>query len=102
MLETAKPKLQTDIEQALYNALYKAQMTQCKNDGSEMGQMMESHLSQGAQEYAQNAAKEAAGPIATAIYDFVKQIGITAIPSALVSPSGPVTGVINMPDFTIS
>lgn len=102
MLETAKPKLQTDIENAIFEAFKEAEMTQCSNDGSILGNAMEAHIQQGASKYAKKAAEIAAPKIAEAIYDFVKEIGITATPTTLVSPSGPVTGVIKMPDFTIS
>ena len=52
--------------------------------------------------YAKKAAEKASQPLAEAIYNFVMEIGILAVPKSLTAPNGPVSGVINMVDFKVS
>lgn len=110
MLSTAKPKLKSDIEKILYDAMYEAYKTTfIKSSDSEavINNNAEKEINDAAEKFADKASKTAAGPLATAIYDFVKSIGIMATPKGtLLSPGGltpaPVTGTIMMTDFTIS
>lgn len=110
MLSTAKPKLQSDIKDILYNALYEAYLTTFSTSDITEGVInnaAEDEIKSSGEKFAKKCAEKAAGPLATAIYDFVKQIGITATPKGtLISPGGmvpaPVTGSILMTDFTIT
>ena len=104
MLSSAKPKLEKDIEDILYKALYKAQNMVFEPGGSEpmIDNFIKNTIDKTAKEYAKTAAKEAAKPLAEAIYNFVKEIGIVATPKALISPHGPVIGTININEFKIT
>lgn len=111
MLSTAKPKLQSDIEKILYDSLYEAYLTTYLDSTVDVEGSISSNandeIKKAAEKFAEKASKTAASPLATAIYDFVKSIGIMASPKGtLISPGGltptPVTGTIIMTDFTIS
>lgn len=110
MLSSAKPKLKSDLEKILYDAMYEAYKTtfleSSITDGS-ISKNADNEIETAAKKFADKASKTAAEPMATAIYDFVKSIGIMASPKGtLISPGGlvpaPVTGTILMTDFTIS
>lgn len=103
MLSDAKKPLEDAIYEALKNALYEAYMSQINEDGNaNLLDAMKNHMSKASMNFSEKAASEAAPKIADAIYDFVKAIGITATPTTLMSPSGPVTGAINPTDFQIN
>ena len=113
MLSTAKPILQSQLLQILQNASYEMFMTQfAKNQISEAGKYdgdRENKMKQFASEFSQKFAQEASGPVAQAIYDFVKEIGIqVTIPSSVISPAkppplpgGPCSGMIPMINIKI-
>lgn len=104
MLKSALPKLQSNIEKILTESLYEAQMTSFKASGQEsiIDNFCNNAIKEAAMEYAKKASEKASKPLAEAIYDFVMEIGIIAVPKSLTSPAGPVSGVINMADFKIS
>lgn len=104
MLIDALPTLQQEIQNALQTGLIQAQMTQIAPSNDEMGAAMTAMMQSMAMNYATAAATTAAPMIAQAIYKFVSQIGITAMPKTLTTttPGNPITGVINMKDFIIS
>lgn len=103
MLSDAKPELEQEICDALRKALYEAQMIFFQeSDNATANSAMKKHMIELSMKFSDKAATEAAPKIANAIYDFVKSIGITAVPKTLVSPSGPVTGSINITDFKIN
>ena len=104
MLSTAKPKLQMDIKMALSssktakvfeNALLSTfPDIDDENGGKEIAEMFGKLCAKG-------LASALAQPITDAIDSYVKQIGILATPTALVSPVGPVAGAISPIDFQI-
>jgi len=104
MLKSALPKLQGDIEKILIDSLYEAQMSVFKANGSEpvIDTYCNTTLQESAMSYAKKAAEKASQPLAEAIYNFVMEIGILAVPKSLTAPNGPVSGVINMVDFKVS
>ena len=108
MLSTAKKKLQDDLKTILKKSLYDAYMTtflSSSDTEAVISEYIKIEIDKAAEAFSESAAESAAEPLATAIYDFVKQIGITAIPKGgLVAPpgGGPVTGVININEFSIS
>ena len=56
-----------------------------------------------ANDFAEKLSKTLASDLATAIHDFVKEIGIqiNTVPPSVIAPSGPCTGMIPMTSFTI-
>lgn len=112
MLSVAKPKFEKDLKVIMENAFYKAYMdtflksnTTSKSDG-EANKAHEDI----AKKFAKTMAEKATAPTVTAIYNFVKEIGITlnippsviAPPSPPALPGGPCSGVIPLNNFTIS
>lgn len=92
----AKPKLQSD----LYKAFYDAYMTQCGTDpgagkyNNEANKVMMDH--------ADKFANSLSTDMAEAIYNFVKEIGIQAtVTGTVIAPSGPCTGNIPPTSFTV-
>lgn len=110
MLSTAKPTLESNIKQILYDSLYNALKSMYSNSSlteAVINNAAKKEIDDASKKTAQIFADDASGPLADAIYDFVKSIGITATPKGtLISPGGmtpaPVTGSIVMSDFTIS
>lgn len=106
-LSASKIKLEQDLKKAFENAAYDAYMTQyspnqvsqaANYDGGNKKAMEDK-----ANDFAKTLSNELASDLATAIYDFVKEIGIqiNTIPPSVIAPSGPVTGTIPMASFTI-
>lgn len=106
-LGAAKTKLEMDLKKAFKDAAYEAFMTQHEantiSDASKYDSDRKDALDKKANEYADALANNLAGDLATAIHDFVKEIGIqiNTIPPSVIAPSGPVTGMIPMTSFTI-
>ena len=120
MLSTEKPILEQKLKQILYNAAksagktasYEAYMTQLGNDpdvgkyNDEAKKSIEDAADKFSKKFAEEFAKELSkdlpGEMATAIYNFVKGIGIMAtVMPTVVSPMGPCSGVMSPTDFTI-
>ena len=111
MLSTAKPILQNDLKKLLESAAYDAYMELLqKNQVSEAGNdgEIEKEHKKLADKFSKKFASTAAGPVATAIHDFVKEIGISCtIPPSVISPitpfipGGPCSGTIPPTSFTI-
>lgn len=96
-LAGAKPIL----EQNLYKAFYDAYMTQYEANGEAQSHSstMQSNITSAADKFAKELSKQ----MATAIHDFVKEIGITAtVSGTVIAPSGPCTGSLPPTSFTIS
>lgn len=110
MLITAKPVLESKINQILFDSLYKSLNLMYSNSSlseNVINSTGQKEIDDASEKTAKSFADNASGPLADAIYDFVKSIGITATPKGtLISPGGmapaPVTGSIIMSDFTIS
>lgn len=111
MLSTAKPILQNDLKKLLEIAAYDAymellqknQVPQAGNDND-----IKTKHEEIAKAFSKTFASTAAGPVATAIHDFVKEIGISCtIPPSVISPitpfipGGPCSGTIPPTSFTI-
>jgi hypothetical protein len=95
-LAGALPKLQSDLYKAFYDA-YKTQFTINSQAGAQVG-IVSSGIDKAANQFAMKLSQD----MSKAIYDFVKEIGIQANASGVVvSPSGPCTGIIPIPNFTI-
>lgn len=96
-LAAAKPIL----EQKLFKAFYDAYMSQFESNG-EAGKhvgTMQSNITQAANDFSKELSKQ----MAQAIYDFVKEIGITAtVSGTVIAPSGPCTGSLPPTSFTIT
>lgn len=111
MLSTAKPILQNDLKSILEKAAYDAYMELYqKNKVSEAksdSDTKDAH-EKIAKAFSKTFASKAAAPVATAIHDFVKEIGISCtIPPSVISPitpfipGGPCSGTIPPTSFTI-
>ena len=113
MLSTAKPTLQNNIKSILEKAAYEAYMTQYApnqiSQASKYDDQIKSELEKKAKDFSKKFAEKASNPVATAIYDFVKKIGIViTIPPSVIAPplppalpGGPCTGTIPMTNITI-
>ena len=107
MLSSAKPTLQNSINSILEKAAYEAYMTQYApnqvTQASKFDNDMKDKLEAKANAFADTLSSELAADLATAIHDFVKEIGIqiNTIPPSVIAPSGPVTGTIPITSFTI-
>lgn len=99
-LEGAKPKLEQDLKKLLEDASYDADMSMIIEDASVDSRIMakvKSVMDEACRKKAKKFAETAYKPLAQAIYDFVKEIGINLVPKGtLLSPpgitGGPVTG----------
>ena len=99
MLTTALPILQ----QALLIMLKEAYMTQYDPNMVTAASKYDSNSESLYQKKAQDFALSAAPKVALAIYAFVKEIGIQAsMTGTVIAPSGPCTGNIPMPNFTVT
>lgn len=116
MLSTAKMTLQSDINDAFKKAAHDAYMEQYQsNKVSEAGSKTDEESGKKyddqtketmeglAEKFAEKFASSISKDMATAIYDFVKEIGIqvNTIPPSVISPSGPCTGMIPMTSFSV-
>jgi hypothetical protein len=103
MLSTAKIPLEMKLQQILYDAY----MSQYNADPSLNS--CDGEAKKAIEKAALKFSQKAAGPTATAIYNFVKEIGImVSIPPSVVAPplpptlpGGPCTGVIPLTNITI-
>ena len=103
MLSTAKIPLEMKLQQILYDA-YMSQYNMDPSMNSCDGEA-KSAMEKAATKFSQKAA----GPTATAIYNFVKEIGIiVSVPPSVIAPplppalpGGPCTGAIPMTNITI-
>lgn len=107
MLSSAKKQLKEDLKSILTKSLYDAYSTMfipAPDTDATINNYIKNEIDDAAKKFAKTAAESAAEPMANAIYDFVKQIGIMATPKgSLVAPpmGGPVSGVININEFSI-
>ena len=113
MLSTAKPTLQNSINSILEKAAYEAYMTQYEpnqvSQASNYDSEIKSELEKKADDFSKKFATKASGPVATAIHDFVKEMGIMiTIPPSVIAPplppalpGGPCSGTIPMTNITI-
>ena len=112
MLSTAKPTLKNDLKKVLESAAYDAYMelyqknkvAEAKSDSD----AKDAH-EKIAKAFSKTFADKACGPVANAIHDFVKEIGISCtIPPSVISPitpvipGGPCSGTIPPTSFSIS
>lgn len=87
MLSAALPTLQTEIQLALFDALYKGfKQTFTYGPGEEGDEI--------ATKFAQKVSTVLSPKLAQAINNFVIQADITGSPLGLISPVGPVTGAV--------
>lgn len=102
-LAGAKPDLEKDLKNLLQKASYEAFMTANIPDekAPEISASVTNTMKDAAQKFSDKFAEIACQPMADAIYKFVKEIGITAQPKSLFAASSPVTGIINLNEFTI-
>ena len=100
----ARPVLETDLRIILQKAAFEAFMTANVPGGEspEVSGYVTNAMTDAATKFSNKFAEEAYKPLANAIYNFVKEIGITAVPTTLMSPHGPVTGSIKLNEFTIT
>lgn len=109
MLISAKPQLESDLKQALYDSAYQALLvtfSQSSENEAVINDFAKTEIDQSAKDFAKKFSDLASKPVAEAIYNFVLEIGIMASPKGtLMAPpgttGGPVTGVINMNDFIV-
>ena len=106
MLKSALPTLKSQIKQILHDAAYKATMSQFVSGSGAPSTYAQGVMESNAEKFAITFSDTAYDDLATAIYDFVLQLGIVATPSgslmstSINSPS-PVTGSIPMSDFAL-
>ena len=113
MLSIAKPILQIQLLTILQEAAFKMYMEQYASnkvaEAKSHDPLIKSSMESQGQKFALKFAQSASGPVATAIHDFVKEIGImiTVPPSAIAPPlppalpGGPCSGTIPMTNITI-
>ena len=104
MLSVAKPKLMLDIKSALsdsktakvFEEALKSTFPDITDDnkGNDTAKMFGKICAKG-------LAAVLAQPLTDAIDNYVKQMGIIVTPTTLISPMGPVTGVIKPTDVQI-
>lgn len=104
-LIVAKSQLSLDLKKVLREAAYEAQIT-CKSDGAdkEIRSALHRRIDEAAMKFAEKFADTAHKPMAEAIYNFVKEIGIVVTPmGTLISatPGSPVTGTVPMNNVKI-
>ena len=87
MLSAALPTLQTEIQLALFDALYNGFKQTFTYGPGEVGEEI-------ATKFANKVSTSAAPKIASAINNFVMQADITGSPLGLISPVGPVSGAV--------
>lgn len=98
-LQGAKPQLEKD----LYNAFYNAYMTQYNSNSADGVSDFDSTIKGSMEAQAQKFSDALSKGMATAIYDFVKEIGIDAtVSGTVIAPSGPCAGTIPQTSFVIS
>lgn len=103
MLSTAKIPLEMKLQQILYDAY----ISQYNTDPSMNSCDREAKIAM--EKAAIKFSQKAAGPTATAIYNFVKEIGIiVSVPPSVIAPplppalpGGPCTGVIPPTNITV-
>ena len=108
-LAGALPKLKMDIQKLMYDAAYSSFMTVRTGDADTIPVIqskLDAQLDAAAVNYARRFSRAVAQPLSTAIYEFVKEIGINLInPSTLMSTSivspSPVTGTVPMTGFRV-
>lgn len=106
-LVAAKPQLQKDLKDLLEKACYEAEMTAVTNSSAANPEIMKyvnGVMDEAAKAKAKKFAEVAYEPLAEAIHNFVKEIGIVLVPTGtLMSPTGPVSGAASTmkSDFTI-
>lgn len=103
MLTVGKIKFQMELTKILSQAAQKAfesTVVSAGNAGVDAEASME--IKKTASKFGQTFAKEAASDMADAIMEFIKSADINIIytPTTLVSPTGPVTGVLTMTPMT--
>lgn len=104
-LERAKPKLESDLRRILQKAAEEAFKTANKGDGSDMQieSYVDNAIKDAAKKFSEKFAEEAHKEMANAIYEFVREIGITMTPkSTLVAGVVPVTGTALISDFIVT
>lgn len=113
MLSTAKPILQAKLLQMLQDASYEMFMTQFSSNEVLEAKVYDivnkKSMEKMGKEFSLKFAQTAAGPVATAIYDFVKEIGINiTVPPSVIAPplppalpGGPCSGAIPMTNVKI-
>lgn len=113
MLSSAKPILQTQLLQILQKAAYEMFMTQYSSstikEASKYDGEREAKMKICANEFSIKFAQSASGPVSTAIYDFVKEMGIMiTVPPSIIAPplppalpGGPCSGIIPMTNIQV-
>lgn len=100
-LQGAKPKLEQDLKKLLEDACYEADMSMLIENSSvdpRIASKVKSDMDAACRKKAQKFADTAHKPLAQAIYEFVKEIGINLVPKGTLlcpqSPAGvnPITG----------
>lgn len=96
-LISSKPKLEQDLKKILEDSMYEADMTSLLDgDGVEpsIAAKIRKDMDAACRKKAQKFAERAYGPLAQAIYDFVKEIGITLTPTGLLMAPQAVSGIL--------
>jgi len=96
-LKDAKPYLEKDLKKLLEDAMYEADMT-CVLEGDEIEPSVAAKISKdmdaAMRKKAKKFAETACEPLATAIYDFVKEIGIVLRPTGLLMAPQAMSGML--------
>lgn len=92
-LQGAKPKLEQDLKKLLEDASYEADMSMLQENGDvdpRIAAKVKKDMDAACRKKAQKFAEKAYKPLAQAIYDFVKEIGINLVPKGtLIAPQAP-------------
>ena len=90
------------LQQDLFNAFKDAYMTQYEGNKVPEASKYNSEMKLAMEQKAIKFANSLSSDMATAIYNFVKEIGIqVTVPPSVIAPSGPCSGVIPMTSFTV-
>lgn len=105
-LGVAKITLEQDLKNAFKTAGYDAYMEQFlkSNTTSKSDSDAQKGFEDLAEKFSKKLSESISKDMATAIYDFVMQIGIqvNSVPPSVIAPSGPCSGTIPMTCFMVS
>ena len=97
--------LTTSLQDILYKSMLAAQLSLVNEEyvkPGEVSQLAKKDIQSSAENIAKIFSQQAANEIAKAMEKFVLSLKIQATPTKLMSPSGPVTGMINFDEIKLT
>lgn len=106
MLTTQYPIFEQNIKNAFYQGLVNAFLSISSTEGidSNISPIIQQKMKQSAEIFAKAFTDTAVNSIVSEIDKYIKSIGVTInyTPVGLVSPAGPVTGILTIPPSAIT